>query len=66
MRGIVGVAPDPIMFLAVYATDIKRSQSFYEALGMAEQVRLCFNFCCTYAFSNMLYKLFRRNILMLV
>ena len=38
MRGIVGISPDPIMFVAINCKDVKESQSFYEQLGFVEQV----------------------------
>ena len=38
MRGIVGISPDPIMFVAINCKDVKESQSFYEQLGFIEQV----------------------------
>lgn len=37
IRGIVGIAPDPIMFLAINCVDVKASQQFYESLGFMEQ-----------------------------
>jgi catechol 2,3-dioxygenase-like lactoylglutathione lyase family enzyme len=37
IRGIVGIAPDPIMFIAINCADVKASQSFYEQLGFVEQ-----------------------------
>ena len=37
IRAIVGISPDPIMFLAIYSSDVKQSKAFYEAIGMMEQ-----------------------------
>lgn len=37
IRGIVGVSPDPIMFVAINCADVKKSKTFYEQLGFAEQ-----------------------------
>jgi hypothetical protein len=37
IRGIVGISPDPIMFLAVNCKDVKVSKEFYEKLGFVEQ-----------------------------
>jgi hypothetical protein len=37
LRGIVGIRPDPIMFVAVNCDNVKQSQAFYEKLGFAEQ-----------------------------
>jgi hypothetical protein len=37
IRGIVGIAPDPIMFVAINCVDVKKSQKFYEQLGFTEQ-----------------------------
>ena len=37
IRGIVGISPDPIMFLAINCVDVKQSQKFYEQLGFIEQ-----------------------------
>ncbi len=39
MRGIVGISPDPIMFVAINCIDIKQSKAFYQQLGFVEQVR---------------------------
>jgi hypothetical protein len=39
MRGIVGISPDPIMFVAINCESVKESALFYEKLGFAEQVR---------------------------
>ncbi|KAG7374776.1 hypothetical protein IV203_013871 [Nitzschia inconspicua] len=36
IRGIVGISPDPIMFVAVNCKDIKASRAFYEQLGFVE------------------------------
>jgi hypothetical protein len=37
IRGIVGIAPDPIMFVAINCVDVKASQSFYQQLGFVNQ-----------------------------
>jgi hypothetical protein len=37
IRGIVGISPDPIMFIAINCIDVKQSQKFYEKLGFVEQ-----------------------------
>ena len=40
MRGIVGISPDPIMFVAINSADVQKSREFYEKLGLVEQVSL--------------------------
>jgi hypothetical protein len=37
IRGIVGIAPDPIMLVAIHCADVKQSRAFYEQLGFVEQ-----------------------------
>lgn len=37
MRGIVGISPDPMMFVAINCKDVKQSKAFYEQLGFVEQ-----------------------------
>jgi len=37
MRGIVGISPDPIMFIAINCENVKESAAFYEKLGFVEQ-----------------------------
>jgi hypothetical protein len=37
IRAIVGVSPDPMMFLAIYCVDVKKSKTYYEQLGFVEQ-----------------------------
>lgn len=37
IRGIVGITPDPIMFVAVNCIDVQASKKFYQQLGFAEQ-----------------------------
>jgi hypothetical protein len=37
VRGIVGIRPDPMMFVALNCDNVKQSQAFYEKLGFAEQ-----------------------------
>jgi hypothetical protein len=42
IRAIVGIRPDPIMFLAVNCVDVKKSEEFYyERLGFVRQVSEC-------------------------
>jgi hypothetical protein len=38
IRGIVGISPDPMMFLAINCVDVKKSKTYYEQLGFFEQV----------------------------
>mmetsp|Transcript_43665 Transcript_43665/g.105884 ORF Transcript_43665/g.105884 Transcript_43665/m.105884 type:complete len:412 (+) Transcript_43665:236-1471(+) len=37
MRGIVGISPDPMMFVGINCQDVSQSRSFYETLGFVEQ-----------------------------
>lgn len=37
IRGIVGISPDPIMFVAINCRDVQESKVFYENLGFVEQ-----------------------------
>ena len=37
MRGIVGIWPDPIMFVAINTPDVAQSRAFYQQLGFVEQ-----------------------------
>lgn len=37
IRGIVGISPDPIMFVAINCADLKKTKAFYEQLGFVEQ-----------------------------
>lgn len=37
IRGVVGIAPDPIMYVAINCKDVKESKEFYENLGFVEQ-----------------------------
>jgi len=39
LRGIVGISPDPIMFVAINCDNVKESAAFYDQLGFVEQVR---------------------------
>jgi hypothetical protein len=41
MRGIIGISPDPMMFVALNCENVKQSREFYEQLGFAEQVSFC-------------------------
>lgn len=36
-RSIVGISPDPIMFIAIYTSNIAESCAFYESLGITKQ-----------------------------
>ena len=38
MRAIIGISPDPMMFLAINCVNVKKSKTFYEQLGFVEQV----------------------------
>lgn len=37
IRGVVGIAPDPMMYVAINCQDVKESKAFYENLGFYEQ-----------------------------
>ncbi|KAL7578304.1 hypothetical protein ACA910_012715 [Epithemia clementina (nom. ined.)] len=37
IRGIVGIAPDPIMFVAINCANVEASKTFYKQLGFVEQ-----------------------------
>eukprot|EP00535_Pseudo-nitzschia_heimii_P004747 CAMPEP_0197182132 /NCGR_PEP_ID=MMETSP1423-20130617/6196_1 /TAXON_ID=476441 /ORGANISM="Pseudo-nitzschia heimii, Strain UNC1101" /LENGTH=360 /DNA_ID=CAMNT_0042632507 /DNA_START=77 /DNA_END=1155 /DNA_ORIENTATION=- len=37
IRGVVGIAPDPMMYVAINCQDVKESKEFYERLGFVEQ-----------------------------
>ena len=37
MRGIVGIWPDPMMFVAINCANVEESRAFYEKLGFVEQ-----------------------------
>mmetsp|Transcript_20014 Transcript_20014/g.22676 ORF Transcript_20014/g.22676 Transcript_20014/m.22676 type:complete len:430 (-) Transcript_20014:3-1292(-) len=37
MRGIVGITPDPMMFVALNCQNLKSSREFYEQIGFVEQ-----------------------------
>ena len=37
IRSIVGIRPDPIMFLAINCADVKQSEEFYNKLGFVRQ-----------------------------
>lgn len=37
IRGVVGIAPDPMMYVAINCQDVKESKEFYEKLGFVEQ-----------------------------
>lgn len=39
IRGIIGISPDPMMFVALNCQNVKQSREFYEQLGFVEQVR---------------------------
>lgn len=36
-RGIVGISPDPLMFIAINCQDVQQSLTFYQQLGFVEQ-----------------------------
>ena len=38
VRGIIGIRPDPIMFVAVNCADVDKSEEFYTKLGFVRQV----------------------------
>ncbi len=38
MRGIVGISPDPMMFVALNCLNVRESRDFYAQLGFVEQV----------------------------
>ena len=38
IRSIIGISPDPIMFLAVNCADAAMSEEFYNKLGFVRQV----------------------------
>ena len=37
IRGIIGISPDPVMFVALNCASVKDSKAFYEQLGFREQ-----------------------------
>lgn len=37
MRGIVGISPDPMMFVALNCANVKESKEFYQQLGFREE-----------------------------
>ena len=37
MRGVVGISPDPMMFVALNCQNVKESKAFYEQLGFVQQ-----------------------------
>jgi len=39
VRGIVGIRPDPMMFVGINCEDVAASKAFYEKLGFVQQVR---------------------------
>ena len=38
IRAIIGISPDPMMFLAINCVNVKKSKTYYEQLGFVEQV----------------------------
>lgn len=38
LRGVVGISPDPMMFVALNCQNIEASKTFYNQLGFVEQV----------------------------
>ena len=45
MRGIVGISPDPIMFVAINCESVPKSKEFYQQLGFVEQVCMLRGVC---------------------
>lgn len=37
MRAIIGIAPDPMMFIAINCEDVKKSRDFYKEIGFVQQ-----------------------------
>lgn len=37
IRGVIGVSPDPIMFIAINCQNVKESQEFYQQIGFVPQ-----------------------------
>lgn len=37
IRGVIGISPDPIMFVAISCQNVKQSQDFYQQLGFVPQ-----------------------------
>ncbi len=62
MRGIVGISPDPIMFVAINCASVKESVAFYQRLGFAEQVRYHIDYRSNNALLVSLIAVFLRNI----
>lgn len=46
VRSIVGIRPDPIMFLALNCVDVTKSEEFYAKLGFVRQVGCCMWLTC--------------------
>ena len=66
IRAIVGIRPDPIMFVAINCENVKNSREFYQQLGFVEQVRNLFGTVCCFArFSHLIYAYFSFQYLIL-
>lgn len=39
IRSIIGIRPDPMMFVAINCENVQKSKAFYQQLGFVEQVR---------------------------
>jgi len=37
IRGVIGISPDPIMFIAINCQNVKQSQEFYQQIGFVPQ-----------------------------
>ena len=52
MRAIVGISPDPIMFVAINCKNVRESQEYYQQLGFVEQVS---NPLCIVMFARLVF-----------
>jgi hypothetical protein len=52
VRSIVGIRPDPIMFLALNCVDVTKSEEFYAKLGFVRQVGCCMWLTCQLSFAQ--------------
>ena len=48
VRSIIGISPDPIMFLAVNCADVALSEEFYTKLGLVRQVSIFVHMICSF------------------
>ena len=48
IRSIIGISPDPIMFLAVNCADVAMSEEFYNKLGFVRQVSMFVHMMCSF------------------